>query len=258
MSAAEDCPRILLIDANLAFARRLSEALRHHGFEVLHCTEVDYALTMVEWSMPVAILCATNPQKADAIEVPRLVKSDPLTRHIALLLIGDGQAQALINAYRAGYDDYIDRRLGAENIAGRVFALLSSRRQSFQPTQMLAGADTALDGQLSLIDLPSVIQMLAQSRQTGALHINAGSIDALVFFVTGEIFHAESGPLVGEDAAAHIVKSCHVLENGVYKFVPGSTVATRTVQKSVEELLLDSLRELDEEQHQSPVNGEQR
>jgi CheY-like chemotaxis protein len=238
--------RILLIEPNIAFARRLTEAMRHHGFDIQHCTHAEYALTMVEWNMPVAILCATNLQKPDGLEVSRILATDPNTRHIPVLALGDGHPQALINAYREGYDDFFDRRLGAENVAGRVVALLSSRREGFQPTQMLTDAETSLKGRLSAINLPSVIQMVAQSHLTGALHISTDSADGIFYFMDGEISHAESGQLIGNDAARHLLKSCSSVEEGDYRFVSGSIAPTCTVQRSVTEIILDALREFDE------------
>ena len=47
--------RILVIDSNVFFARRLVEALRNEQFEVVHATQAAYALTMLEWSPPAAI-----------------------------------------------------------------------------------------------------------------------------------------------------------------------------------------------------------
>ena len=44
--------RLLLIDSNVLFARRLSDALKHEGFEVAHTAQSAYALTMLEWNPP--------------------------------------------------------------------------------------------------------------------------------------------------------------------------------------------------------------
>jgi hypothetical protein len=79
------------------------------------------------------------------------------------------------------------------------------------------------------------------------LHVNASVTDGIIFFDAGEISHAESGELVGEDAVVYVIKSCEGLEKGVYKFVPGITAGTRTVLRSVTELMLEALRALDEE-----------
>lgn len=238
--------KVLLIDSNVFFAKRLSDALRQEGLEVFHSTQSSYALTMLEWNTPAAILCATNLREMNAFELPRIVHGDHKTSHIPIIALGDGGDQALMAAFRAGCDDYVDRKLGPEHIAAHVRTFLKSNEEGFQPTQMLGKAETVLSGNLSHLDLPGVIQMLSHSRQSGALHINCGELDGVMFFDNGEISHAESGDLIGDEAVIDIVKRTNGVENGVYKFVPGASAGTRTVLRSPTELMLDALRELDE------------
>jgi len=116
------------------------------------------------------------------------------------------------------------------------------------PAAMLTAADTALSGSLSHLDLPGVMQMLGQAHQTGALHINASEIDGIIFFEGGEIFHSECGTYFGDEAVTQIVKTCQSATAGVYKFVYGATAAQRTVLRSATDLLLDAMREFDEDQ----------
>jgi CheY-like chemotaxis protein len=238
---------VLIIDSNVFFAKRLAQALREEGFEVQHATQSAYALTMLEYTPPDAILCATNLRELNAFELPKIVHADPKTANIPVLAIGDGSDQALMEAFRAGCDDYIDRRLGAGNIASHLRSFLRSRNEGFHPTQMLESQQTALEGNLSHLDLPGVIQMLGHSRQSGALHINAKQLDGIIFFDNGEVVHAEFGDIIGDEAVVGIIKGCNDQVEGVYKFVPGSTSTTRTVLRSVTELMLDALREIDEE-----------
>lgn len=239
-------PKILLIDSNVFFAKRLAEAMKQEGMEVTHSTQSAYALTMLEWNMPEAILCATNLREMNAFELPRIVHGDQKTAQIPIIALGDGGDHALMAAFRAGCDDYVDRKVGPEQIASHVRTFLKSHEEGFQPTQMLGGSETALSGNLSHLDLLGVVQMLAHSRQTGALHINAPDLDGIVFFDSGDISHAEAGERIGDDAVIDIVKRTNGIENGVYKFVPGASAATRTVLRSATELMLDALRELDE------------
>ena len=247
--------RILLIDSNVFFARRLVEALRNENFEVVHATQAAYALTMLEWSPPAAILCSTNLQGIGAYDLPKLVHADKATAHIPVLAIGEGDGQALMGAFRAGCDDYIDRRVGPENVAAQVRAFLRSREEGFQPTQMLGSSETALEGSLSHLDLPGIIQMLGHSRQDGVLYINAGAIDGVISFAGGEVIHAEAGELIGDEAVVRIIKACDGIDQGVYKFVPGGTSPTRTVMRSVTELMLEALRELDEQRERQHEGG---
>ena len=239
-------PKILLIDSNVFFAKRLGETLKQEGMEVTHSTQSAYALTMLEWDTPAAILCATNLREMNAYELPRIVHADHKTSHIPIIALGEGGDQALMAAFRAGCDDYVDRKLGPEHIASHVRTFLKSHEEGFQPTQMLGGSDTALSGNLSHLDLLGVMQMLAHSRQSGSLHVNAGELDGVMFFDGGDISHAEAGDRIGDDAVIAIVKQTNGIENGVYKFVPGASATTRTVLRSATELMLDALRELDE------------
>lgn len=246
MTTPASLPRILLIDSNVYFAKRLGDALKQQGFDVVPSTQAAYALTMIEWNAPMAILCATNLREMGALEIAPILRADPKTANIPLIAIGGGGDQALLEAYRAGCDDFVDRRRSPSDIAAHIRSFLVSRQEGFQPTQMLTTSETDLSGSLSHLDLPGVIQMLGQARQTGALHINASDADGIVFFEGGEIVHAECGTFFGDEAVTQIVKTCHGADTGVYKFNYGATASQRTVLRSATDLLLDAMREFDE------------
>jgi DNA-binding response OmpR family regulator len=245
-TATSTLAKILLIDANVFFARRITDALRQEGFEVVHSTQSGFALTMLEYDTPAAILCSTSLREINAHELPPLVHADPKNAHIPVIALGEGGDQALMEAFRSGCADYVDKRLGPDLIAAQVKTFLRSNAEGFQPVHMLGSSDTALSGSLSHMDLPGVLQMLSHSRQTGALYVNAEAIDGIIFFEEGTLTHAESGDLVGNEAVVHIVKSCNGMETGSYRFLPGESAVTRTVIKSATELMLVALRELDE------------
>src|SRR6202023_2339341 len=110
MNALANLPRILLIDSNVYFSKRLTDALQQQGFEVVLSTQASYALTMLEWNAPTAILCATNLREMGALEMGPILRADPKTATIPLIAVGSGGDQALLEAYRAGCDDYLDRQ----------------------------------------------------------------------------------------------------------------------------------------------------
>lgn len=246
MNVPAGAPRIVLVDSNVYFSKRLGEALKQLGFDVLPASQAAYALTMLEWNAPVAVLCATNLREMGALEMAPILRSDPKTANIPLIAIGTGGDRALLEAYRAGCDDLIDRRRPPSETAEHIRSFLLSRQDGFQPTQMLPNSETALSGNLSHLDLPGVIQMLVQSRQTGALHVNAAESDGIIFFEAGEIVHAECAALFGDEAVTHVVRACHSSGSGVYKFIYGATAGQRTVLRSATDLLLDAMREFDE------------
>jgi CheY-like chemotaxis protein len=244
--------RVMLIDSNVLFSRRLGDALRREGLEVVHASQSAYALTMLEWNMPAAILCATNLREMGALEIAPLLRADPKTAQIPLIAISSGDSAALMDAFRAGCDECVDRRRPPEEIAAHIRNMLLSRQEGFQPTQMLPGSETSLSGNIEHHDVTSVLQMLNQARQTGALHINAEGIDGapgvdgVIFFDAGEMTHAECETLFGDEAVIQILKVCQRAPSGVYKFSYGAAALNRTVLRSATDLMLDAMREFDE------------
>ncbi|HET9180844.1 MAG TPA: DUF4388 domain-containing protein [Candidatus Angelobacter sp.] len=255
MNSAGASAKILLIDANVFFARRVTDALKQEGFEVIHSTQSGYALTMLEYDTPSAIVCSTSLREINAHDLPPIVHADPKTANVPVIALGEGGDQALMAAFRSGCADYLDKRLGPELIATQIKNFLRSNAEGFQPVQMLGSSDTALSGNLSHMDLPGVVQMLSHTRQSGALYVNANLIDGIMFFENGNLIHAECGDLAGDDAVVQIVKLCNGMESGSYKFLPGESAATRTVLRSATELMLNALRELDESTQQENADG---
>src|SRR5438477_6610122 len=238
--------KILLIDTNVYFSKRLSDALKREGFEVTTSTQPAFALTTLEYDAPSAIVCSTNMREMGALDIARMIRADAKNSAMPIVALGDGSQRALMEAFQAGCDDYIDRSRPPAVIATHIKNIIISKAEGFQPTQMLAQSDTSLSGSLTHHDLPGVMQMLGHAHQTGALHINSGETDALLFFDAGGIAHAECGALFGDEAVIHILKSCFQNNSGVYKFVYGSASTQRTVLRSATDLMLDAMREVDE------------
>ncbi len=238
--------KILLIDSNVYFAKRLGDALKREGFEVVSSTQAAFALTTLEYDAPSAILCATNMREMGALQIARIIHADSKNTDLPIIALGNGTQRALMDSFQAGCDDYIDRNLQPAVIAAHVKQILVSRTEGFQPTQMLAQSDTSLSGNLSHHDLTGVMQMLGHAHQTGALHINAGDTDGVLFYDAGAITHAECGTLFGDEAVIYILKSCGNSNEGVYKFAYGTTSTQRTVLRSATDLMLDAMREFDE------------
>jgi CheY-like chemotaxis protein len=246
MIAPSKAGKILVIDSNVLFAKRLSEALKREGFDVNTSTQASFALTTLEYDTPTAIVCATRMREMGALEIAKIIRADVKNTALPIIAIGDGSQGALMEAFQAGCDDYIDRKLAPATIADHVRNIIVSKVEGFQPTQMLGQADTSLSGNLTHHDITGVMQMLGQAHQTGALTINAGDTDGVLFFDAGRISHAECGALFGDEAVLHILKSCVQVGSGVYKFVYGATSAQRTVLRSATDLMLDAMREFDE------------
>src|SRR6266481_4200565 len=101
--------KILLIDSNVYFAKKLGDALKREGFEVISSTQAAFALTTLEYDAPAAIVCATNMREMGALEIAKIIHADPKNAALPIVALGDGSQRALMEAFQAGCDDYIDR-----------------------------------------------------------------------------------------------------------------------------------------------------
>ena len=119
-------PKILLIDSNVYFAKRLGDALKREGFEVVSSTQAAYALTAIEYDVPSAILCSTSMREMGALEIAKIIHADPKNAALQIIALGDGSQRALMEAFQAGCDDYIDRQTAA---CGYRFARQEHHRQ---------------------------------------------------------------------------------------------------------------------------------
>ena len=68
--------KILLIDSNVYFAKKLGDALKREGFEVISSTQAAFALTTLEYDAPAAIVCATNLREMGALEIAKIIHAE--------------------------------------------------------------------------------------------------------------------------------------------------------------------------------------
>ncbi|HJV88935.1 MAG TPA: DUF4388 domain-containing protein [Holophagaceae bacterium] len=95
-----------------------------------------------------------------------------------------------------------------------------------------------LKGNLESISLMDVAQLLHVNRKTGQLHIQSGKSSGTLFFMNGEVIHAECGLYKGESAAFEILD----LNTGTFDFHAGSVQSPHSIRRSLTDLLMEAAR----------------
>jgi predicted regulator of Ras-like GTPase activity (Roadblock/LC7/MglB family) len=106
-------------------------------------------------------------------------------------------------------------------------------------SQNVSGFKGAVAG-LSLID---VIQLKGHNKYTGAISVEYGESQGVIYFVDGEIIHAEQGEESGEQAIYKIIK----WPGGTFTIHPEMTSNVCTIHYRTDFVLLEALRRIDEE-----------
>ncbi|OLE53056.1 MAG: hypothetical protein AUG51_15140 [Acidobacteria bacterium 13_1_20CM_3_53_8] len=166
------------------------------------------------------------------------------------------QCLALASLYiaREDFDTAHDRLLEAKQIDPRISiaagleAIRRARRPdlhtaSHAPAAREERSATTLAGDLSVISIFDVVQVLENARLTGALTLTSDQRNALIHFNQGRIVGAEADELQGIEAFRKTVE----ITQGTFGFERSTQEFPVTIQTtSNTSLILDTLREMDE------------
>ncbi|MCP4902691.1 MAG: DUF4388 domain-containing protein [bacterium] len=100
----------------------------------------------------------------------------------------------------------------------------------------------ALQGSLSELSLPDVIQLVSVSGKTGSFAISRDDERGRIYLKKGQIVDASVGTLRGE----HAVYEMAIWSRGDFEFVSGEETEQVTVHKSNANLMMEAARRLDE------------
>lgn len=109
---------------------------------------------------------------------------------------------------------------------------------------------TGFKGAVAGLSLTDVIQLKGHNKYTGAITVEYGESKGVIYFVDGEIIHAEQGQDSGEQAIYEIIK----WPGGTFNIHPEMTSNVCTIHYRTDFLLLEALRRMDEENAGSAVN----
>jgi tetratricopeptide (TPR) repeat protein len=167
------------------------------------------------------------------------------------------QCLALASLYieREDFDAAQERLLEARaldprlSVAKGLEAIRRARRPDLAPAPPAAAAQRAarpvtFAGDLSVVSVFDAVQVIENARLTGALNIEGDAEACRVFFNGGLIVGAQVGALSGTDALRRVLERT----DGAFEFERAAQEFPVTIRAhSNTNLLLDTLRELDEE-----------
>jgi predicted regulator of Ras-like GTPase activity (Roadblock/LC7/MglB family) len=107
----------------------------------------------------------------------------------------------------------------------------------------MAEAVSGFQGEIAGLSLADVIQLKGHNRYSGCITVEYQNHRGAIYFVDGEIIHAEQALYSGEDAIYQILK----WPGGNFSLAPEMTTNVCTIHCSLNFLLLEAHRRMDEE-----------
>jgi CheY-like chemotaxis protein len=248
----------LIADEDAAFRKYLAMPLAAQGFTIYEAADGAAAWQLAVQNRPWMILADISMPEVDGFEFCRRVRNHPLLARMPVLFIsGSDKYKERYRALQIGADDFLSKNMPIRELLMRIQLLmtrysdLSASGEQKPGTSEVAGA---FQGRIEVFGAPALLQMCAQGRLTGlftALAEDAANTATVMGFREGDIISATAGSQTGADG----VYSFLAWEKGSFKFTPGDPGQGAPLAQSVEHLLLEGCRILDESRKEGEQGG---
>jgi CheY-like chemotaxis protein len=268
--SGRSAPRVLIVDADPNKLSVLKAALVHAAYHVTSATSASFALTTLERDRPDLIVSGNRTEDMDGVEFCSIIRSDPATHDIPFLLLSGPKRPTPWAVAQAGVDMLLAGDFVVSAVLDRIAKLLRHVAVKNQPATLAPpaalspqplpskvalsrteAAERTLEGSFGVLDLAEVTQAIALGGKTGQLSLQLAAGEGTIVFDSGRIVHAEFGGRDGESAFGAMISSAQFDPAGTFRFKPGAELPAscpRTIQKSVDQLLLSVASEIDEGQ----------
>ncbi|MEI8094974.1 MAG: response regulator [Spirochaetales bacterium] len=121
-------PRVLIVDDQIDSLKWLYEVLTQNGYKTLLANSGELALQSIARVQPDLLLLDVSMPGMDGFELCRRVKADPATRDIPVIFLSAADAEAKLEAFRAGGVDFVPKPFSEAEVLARVAAQWDLRR----------------------------------------------------------------------------------------------------------------------------------
>lgn len=122
--------RILAVEDEEDIVELVRYNLAREGFEVMTAGSGEDALTLARSELPDLIVLDLLLPGVDGLEVARLLKRDPRTEGIAIVMLtAKGEESDIVTGLELGADDYLTKPFSPKVLVARVRAVLRRKSQ---------------------------------------------------------------------------------------------------------------------------------
>jgi DNA-binding response OmpR family regulator len=225
--------KILIADPDPATVRALAPALRQRGYQVHAARDGSRALQVAILRFPDLVLFDERCPLLDARTFARILRTNPRTERIPVVLCGDA-----VDADRARLGTYLRKPFNQDEVLARIEQIF----RRVDAAKAVSSESREIEGNLAQIPLVDLLQILAVNRKTGRLAVEREGERAEISLDEGRVVDARVGAATGEKALYRLLTH----REGQFAFLPGPPPAEPRIERKVEELAIEGLRQADE------------
>ena len=225
--------KILIADPDAETVRTLAPALRQRGYQVHGARDGSRALQVAILRFPDLVLFDEKTPLVDARTFVRILRTNPRTERIPVVLTGESP-----DPDRVRLGTYLAKPFRLDEVLARI----DQAFRRLEASRAVAGESREIEGNLAQIPLVDLLQILAVNRKTGRLAVEREDEKADVFLRDGRVVDARMGEVSGEKALWRLLTR----RDGQFAFVPGQEPVPERIERKLDELVLEGLRQADE------------
>lgn len=136
MIESKEKPKILFVEDDLSLQKSISYILKEEGFEVICSATGEEAVELAKKMSPDLILLDLILPGMDGFGVCELLKKDPQTEKIFIIMLtGKGLVDEIVKGLELYADDYITKPFEPKILLARIQAVLRRKIKSLQREQ---------------------------------------------------------------------------------------------------------------------------
>ncbi|MBI3181153.1 MAG: response regulator [Myxococcales bacterium] len=227
--------KILIADPDLESVRALTRALRQRGFQMHYAPDGSKALEVSVLRHPDLILFDDGCRLIDARTFVQILRTNPRTEDIPVVLTSRAFEADKVRVFR---DGVLQKPFNIDEVQSRLEQVF---RRADAARELRAEAKE-IEGHLSQLPIPDLLQILSVNKRSGRLTLSRGSERGEIHVRDGRPVNARLGAVEGEKALFRLVG----WTEGTFAFVPGAAPSRVLVDRSMEDALLEGMRQADE------------
>ncbi|MBL8938015.1 MAG: response regulator [Archangium sp.] len=227
--------KILIADPDVNAVRPLTKALRQRGYHVQYAPDGSRALEVAVLRHPDVILFDENCRLIEARSFVQILLTNPRTDDIPVVVTTSSRE---LDRFRTFRDGALQKPFNLDEVLSRIDHLC----RRVEAARDLKGDAREIEGGLSQLPLPDLLQILAMNRRTGRLTLANGAEKGEIQLSSGQPVNARVGEIEGEKALFRLI----AWREGTFAFVPGPAPLRALVNRAMEDVLLEGMRQSDE------------
>lgn len=228
--------KILIADPDVDSVRTLTRALRARGYQVHYAPDGSRALEICVLRHPDLVLFDEACKLLDARTFIQILRTNPRTEEVPVVLTTTNLDVDRLRGLRLAA--HLKKPFNLDEVLSRLEHIF--RRN--EAAKDLKNDAQEIEGSLSQLGIPDLLQILGMNKRSGKLSLERGSERGEILVTDGRPVNARLGRVEGEKALFRLLS----WTEGTFTFAPGANPGKARIDRAMDDALLEGMRQADE------------